>query len=72
MPLVEPPEREAAPPDLAEQGQQMPQMFAQIGMIIGIAFMVVLGFGWPFFLIVWFLRAKVREEVERWREHTLV
>jgi hypothetical protein len=53
---------------LAEQGTQMPQAFAQVGLIIGLAFGILFGFGWPIFLLVWFSRGKIRDEVEQWRE----
>lgn len=57
---------------LAEQGAQAPQAFAQIGLIIGLAFGILFGFGWPIFLLVWFSRQKVRDEVAEWGERAMV
>jgi len=53
---------------LEEQGTQVPQAFVQVGLIIGLGFAIVLGFGWPIFLLVWFSRGKIRDEVEQWGE----
>jgi hypothetical protein len=52
----------------AEQGAQAPAGFGAIGLIIGLSFGIVLGLGWPVFLLIWFSRRKIRDEVEQWGE----
>ena len=46
--------------------QQMGAGFQYAGLAIGMCFGITLGIGFPVFILLWFSRAKIKDEVAAW------